>query len=314
MFSFFISRFKKTNSRFYIIITIICISLFTLSKILITNHFFLLKQNIKQINQNNNQNNNQNDIHNYNQDNNIIYVEPQEAFKEILFSGYFNNFNETDMKVRKCDNMEKCQEMYKNNLVEFNNDNKKELERLIKLCNEKINKYKSLYDITWKLCKTTKKLEEGMPHTHTDIIFLSDSFFRTNNDESKMITLIHEKLHVYQRKYKEKTEELYNKYNFSKVEKKKINLRRTNPDLDSYDYNYNGVLIYSEYKDNARSLRDVDTKFISIESKTNKEKKEIEELAKNGYQNEHPNEIFASIISEKIVNNNLNEKLSDYIK
>ncbi len=29
------------------------------------------------------------------------------------------------MKVRKCDNMEKCQEMYKNNLVEFNNDNKK---------------------------------------------------------------------------------------------------------------------------------------------------------------------------------------------
>lgn len=301
-------NFKLTKN---IVILILLIILGTFSKIFITNSLYLKKiENQKQIDLQESKK-----IENMDYEiNKIIYVNPENAFEEIKNSGYINKFSQKDMEVRKCDNKKLCEKLYQNNLIHFSYDDKRDLQKLIKLCNEKLIKYKNLYNVPWKLCKTTRKLEEGMPHTHTDIIFLSDSFFRTNNDESKMITLIHEKLHVYQRKYKQKTEELYNKYNFSKVEKKNINLRRTNPDLDSYDYNYNGVLIYSEYKDNAKSLRDVDTKFISIESKTNKEKKEIEELAKNGYQNEHPNEIFASIISEKIVNNNLNDKLSDYIK
>ena len=174
-------------------------------------------------------------------------------------------------------------------------------------------KYKSLYNIPWKLCKITTKLEDGMPHTHTDIIFLSNNFFRKNNDNGKIITLIHEKLHIYQRLYKDKTSKLYNNFNFSKVPKKNINLRRTNPDLDSFDYNYKDVLIYSEYQDDAKTLSDVDTKFITIETDKNKEIREIQNLAKEGYQNEHPNEIFASMISDKIVNNKLEKVFINYI-
>ena len=243
----------------------------------------------------------------------IIYISPEKAYKKIIKSGYLNKLNKKDMEIRKCNNLIKCKELYKNNLIEFDIKEKKELERLIILCNNKLEKYGGLYNVPWKLCKFTKKIEEGMPHTHNDIIFLSHIFF-TRSDNSKITTLIHEKLHVYQRMNKKKTLELYNQYSFSKVYKKHNNLRRNNPDLDSYDYNYNGVLIYSEYKENAKNLRDVNTKLISSNIDKNKEKKDIEELETLGYQNEHPNEIFASLISDKIVKDVLNEKLTNYIK
>ena len=298
------------------ILLIIVISLYTIYKIFITTNLYIKKNKQLQKQELEKQEIEEQELKKFNDENNlnkIIYVDPTEAFIQILNSGYLKQFNDKDMEIRKCYNYKSCEKLYENNLIKFNNDNKKELQRLIKLCNEKLIKYKSLYNIPWKLCKTTTKLEEGMPHTHTDIIFLSETFFKKLNDNSKIVTLIHEKLHVYQRIYKEKTQKLYNNFNFSKVPKKKINLRRTNPDLDSFDYNYNGVLIYSEYQDDAKSLTDVDTKLISIETNKNKEIREIENLAKQGYQNEHPNEIFASMISDKISKDELNPIFINYI-
>jgi hypothetical protein len=293
---------NKLFNRFYtkIIIVIIIITLYSFAKIFLLNNNRLNDNEIL-------------DNTNLNNKNNIIFVNPEEAYNKIINSNYLKNFTQKDMEVRKCNNYKKCKMLYKNNLVKFSDIQKKELNRLIEICNNKLIKYKSLYDITWKLCKTTMKLEDGMPHTHADIIFISDSFFNNNNDNMKIITLIHEKIHVYQRKYKEKTNILYNSFNFNKEPKKKINLRRSNPDLDSFDYNYNGVLFYSEFKDDAKKLTDVNTKFISIQSKKNKEINEIKKIANNGYQNEHPNEIFASIISDKIFHNELNDTLSSYI-
>ena len=299
-------NFKLTKN---VVILILLIILGTFSKIFITNSLYLKKiENQKQIDLQESKK-----IENMDYEiNKIIYVNPENAFEEIKNSGYINKFSQKDMEVRKCDNKKLCEKLYQNNLIHFSYDDKRDLQKLIKLCNEKLIKYKNLYNVPWKLCKTTRKLEEGMPHTHTDIIFLSDSFFRSN-EKSKIITLIHEKLHIYQRIRKEKTTKLYNNFNFSKTPKKNINLRRTNPDLDSFDYNYNGVLIYSEFQDDAKSLSDVDTKLISIEKNKNKEIREIQNLAKNGYQNEHPNEIFASIISEQIVNNNIDKIFVNYI-
>tara|TARA_Y100000389_G_scaffold56041_1_gene51954 strand:+ start:465 stop:1391 length:927 start_codon:yes stop_codon:yes gene_type:complete len=299
-------NFKLTKN---IVILILLIILGTFSKIFITNSLYLKKiENQKQIDLQESKK-----IENMDYEiNKIIYVNPENAFEEIKNSGYINKFSQKDMEVRKCDNKKLCEKLYQNNLIHFSYDDKRDLQKLIKLCNEKLIKHKNLYNVPWKLCKTTRKLEEGMPHTHTDIIFLSDSFFRSN-EKSKIITLIHEKLHIYQRIKKEKTTKLYNNFNFSKTPKKNINLRRTNPDLDSFDYNYNGVLIYSEFQDDAKSLSDVDTKLISIEKNKNKEIREIQNLAKKGYQNEHPNEIFASIISEQIVNDNIDKIFVNYI-
>ena len=305
----FNSNFKLSKKKIFFILII---SLYTFHKIFITTRLYKIrnderKKKIQKHELETQQINNDNHL------NKIIYVSPDDAFTQIINSGYLKQFNDKDMEIRDCNNYKSCKKLYKNNLIEFNDSNKDELRRLIKLCNEKLMKYKSLYNIPWKLCKTTTKLEDGMPHTHTDIIFLSETFFKKQNDNSKIVTLIHEKLHVYQRIYKEKTQKLYSNFNFSKVPKKNINLRRTNPDLDSFDYNYNGVLIYSEYQDDAKKLSDVDTKFISLETNKNKEIRQIENLAKQGYQNEHPNEIFASIISDKIAANELDKIFINYI-
>jgi len=295
-----ISRIFNKNNILFIILFI---SIITISRLFISNYFLY----IKQLNSNTNIDQTLKSL-------NITLLTPKQSFKIIKDSKYLNKMNDKDMKVRKCYNIIKCEEMYKNNLVDFSYQDKLILIKLIKLTNDKLKNYKSLNKIQWKFAKTTTKIEEGMPHTHLDTIFLSEDFFKTrNSDSTNIITLIHEKLHVYQRVHKQKTYELYNDYNFSRVTQKNINLRRANPDLDSFDYNYKGNIFFSEYTDDAKSLKDVQTKILSVDNENYQEKKEIENLAIQGFQNEHPNEIFASIISKKIVNNNLNERFTKYI-
>ena len=65
-------------------------------------------------------------------------------------------------------------------------------------------------NINWVFAKTQnvdkKEYEEGLPHTRENIIFLSDNVLKY--DENSLITtLIHEKIHIYQRY----NEELFNK-------------------------------------------------------------------------------------------------------
>lgn len=295
-----ISRIFNKNNILFIILFI---SIITISRLFISNYFLY----IKQLNSNTNVDQTLKSL-------NITLLTPKQSFKIIKDSKYLNKMNDKDMKVRKCYNIIKCEEMYKNNLVDFSYQDKLILIKLIKLTNDKLKNYKSLNEIPWKFAKTTTKIEEGMPHTHSDTIFLSEDFFKTrNSDSTNIITLIHEKLHIYQRVHKQKTFELYNDYNFSRVTQKNINLRRANPDLDSFDYNYKGNIFFSEYTDDAKSLKDVQTKILSVDNENYQEKKEIENLAIQGFQNEHPNEIFASIISKKIVNNDLNERFTKYI-
>ena len=88
----------------------------------------------------------------------------------------------------------------------------------------------------WKFALIGDIYEEGIPHTRTDIIFLSPKIF--NYNETDLITiLIHESIHIYQR---------YNKTEMNKYLKDKgysVSRRRdsepfirANPDLDEYIY------------------------------------------------------------------------------
>ena len=43
--------------------------------------------------------------------------------------------------------------------------------------------------------------ENGLPHTRGDIIILNKNKFMINSDIKNMKTLIHEQVHVYQKKY-----------------------------------------------------------------------------------------------------------------
>lgn len=75
--------------------------------------------------------------------------------------------------------------------------------------------------------------EEGMPHTRTNTIFLSDAALKRD----LVRTLIHEKVHVYQRAYPEEMAQILERRGFRRWKMRMGEPRvRANPDLDPYIY------------------------------------------------------------------------------
>ena len=229
-------------------------------------------------------------------ENNIIFVNPNEAYNKIIKNRYIDSFNKIDMKVRNCKSIEDCKTLYKKNVILFTEQEKSKLSKFVNESNEKIKLFKNLYNIPWKFARVTNKIDNGLPHTHGDTIYLSDKFF--NNPSIN--TLIHEKIHIYQKKYPEKTDKLYKLYNYEKLERFNNGKRRANPDLNHFDYKHNDKVVYSEYNNNASDLSDI--KLINSNGDSN--------------VNEHPDEYFAYLLTDKIIKKSFNEndiELINYI-
>lgn len=130
--------------------------------------------------------------------------------------------------------------------------------------------------IAWKFALST--CEEGLPHTREDIIFLSPSVLKGDI----VSILIHEKVHVYQRKYLKEFRNSLIANGYTIVDER-INypLARSNPDLDKYVYaNKNGNIMIMLYTNNKPdSITDV--------------------VKRDGY--EHPFEEIAYEIGDKFV-------------
>lgn len=234
----------------------------------------------------------------------VEYITKKEGYFIIDKSNYFKTFNENDFKVRNCNSEKHCKTIYKKNLTEFTDAEKKHLRKLINKTNNFLKPYPSLFNIPWKFCKIKPDLENGFPHTHDSVIFLSKYFFKQEYIK-KIDTLIHEKIHIFQRLYPQKTQQLYKNMGFNKnnTDTKK---RRANPDLDEFNYDYKGNEFYYEYTNNPKNINDVNTFY-------SKNKDEIIETF--GLNNEHPNEIFAYLISKKIISNELDDsQIINYIK
>lgn len=262
----------------------------------------------------------------------ISFLNKSEAFEKILNANYFEKFNDLDFKLRNCENLRECHELYKRNLANFTLRERGILKSLTRILNNELEKRNllSLRIIPWVFAKTLS-IEAGMPHTHQDTIFLPQSFFSNNENEFvKLRTLLHEKLHIYQRKYPQKTKDYYNTLGFTQISPpKQLNSRkRINPDLDHFDYNFQGITFYTEYKTDAKSIKDVNIVMKTEVPKTptnaqtppqapydadgdldsiadpeeNSAKLYLTKLQDKGYQIEHPNEIFASKIADDIIN------------
>jgi len=227
----------------------------------------------------------------------INYISKKEGYFIIDKSNYFKTFTENDFKVRNCNSEKHCKTIYKNNLTEFTIPEKKHLAKLVEKSNKLLKPYTSLYNIPWKFCKINPDIENGFPHTHDSVVFLSKYFFK-RPFTSKIETLIHEKIHLFQRLYVDKTDELYKKLGFNK-NNTNTQKRRANPDLDEYNYDYKGNEFYYEYNENPDNINDV-SNFYS------KNKEEL--VNKFGVEHEHPHEIFAYLISRKIISKELNDR------
>lgn len=89
--------------------------------------------------------------------------------------------------------------------------------------------------IPWKIAITQgRKYENGYPHTRMDVILIDESSI---NDPDFVATLLHEKVHIYQRKYSEDVYEWLAKTGYKRsVLRSSYPLARANPDLDQWVY------------------------------------------------------------------------------
>ena len=90
--------------------------------------------------------------------------------------------------------------------------------------------------IPWVFALTKEnEYEDGLPHTRTNIIFLS-----TNVDQTplKLVSiLIHEKIHIYQRLYPEETMNFLAVHGYYRWKQRfGVPRIRSNPDLDPWIY------------------------------------------------------------------------------
>jgi hypothetical protein len=106
-----------------------------------------------------------------------------------------------------------------------------------------------ILNIPWRFAKTDgQAYEQGFPHTRSNIIFVATSF-SAMDDMTMTTTMIHEKIHVYQRMYPEIVKDYVRNTGFKRHGLRKLypNIR-ANPDLDEWVYSHDDKLCMYLYK------------------------------------------------------------------
>lgn len=235
---------------------------------------------------------------------NIQYVSNRYMKKIVNKSLYFKKLSRLDLIARKISSSEDYKTKYYSD-INFTNAEKSKLEKCIKKIDEKITKYKNLFNIDWKFAKISNHIELGYPHTLEDIIMLSPKFLETEEDQM-MITLLHEKIHIYQRKFPLETEELILnvlEYNIKSVNPDILELARNNPDINNLNYGKDDYVILQIY--NSFSPKNIaDSRVVKVINDDIQDyKPDTNENKSIHMQHEHPYEIMACYLPHIIYKN-----------
>jgi len=180
---------------------------------------------------------------------------------------YYKTFFNNDFFSRKIKNIDHYMNYIELSVTEFNNDEKNKIISCIDEVNTIFNNLyfewfdgKKANNILWKIgCIKGKLYEHGLPHTRGDIIVISKE--KVNNYTKKKLikTLIHEKIHIYQKIYPNDVNKYLIENKFYKIKKKDINDNiRANPDLDEWIYkDIKGNIYKAIYNDNPLSIEDI---------------------------------------------------------
>jgi hypothetical protein len=213
---------------------------------------------------------------------------------------YFTNMSKLDLQARN--STSDYFKEYIMQIKEFTDEEKSKLDLLVRKADTKLKSYTNISSIPWKIAKLCCNTENGFPHTIGDTIFLPENYLETSSHAYQLETLIHEKIHIYQRTFPIYTNLLITKFwKYSIVQTRdKIENARANPDLNNIVYTRNPLsksYCYSMYTSNPKSLSD---SFLTPQCR---EQKDIYE---------HPFEQMAYMIAN-IVTADTIEKTDDYI-
>ena len=177
---------------------------------------------------------------------------------------------------------------------ELNETQKERLKRIIYEIDTLLVSYPHSYSyfspqkcskLKWNIGYTEgRNYEGGLPHTRGDVIMLTNHVL-DQNDEDLKGTLLHEKIHIYQKRYKEDTEKYIEEKKYRKWKRREMNDKiRANPDTDDYIYmNSKGEICKTVYNENPKDLEDTKT------------------YPKNSQESEHPLENMAISLENHIL-------------
>lgn len=223
--------------------------------------------------------------------NDVIFLTFDEtsAFLERDEDGYVRSMSAADLYARKVQNAREYVDSIKKCCISYTDAEKVKIKRCVKKADEFLRTYvyknklncADLVSIKWKFALTYKnnvnEYEEGLPHTRSDIIFLSKYSINKdiaddNNDQTLVNTLIHEKVHIYQRYNKQKMEDLVRHMGYSKISVKLsddiLRRKRSNPDITDDIYHNsatNKEMIFTYKSETPSGINDTDTNSFAME-------------------------------------------------
>ena len=275
---------------------------------------------------------------------NYVYLlEPYSNIKSLYNSQHLSRYlknidrNQYSNKVPSVDlnkhTARDFKSMYINSLEDVSNKYKKMLDfyiNKIKIIFVK-NGLNNLNKFRWKFIQSINNLEDSMPYTIDDKIVFSkkqldkelNNFLGGNIDKRFIETLIHEQIHVIQRQNQRKFNSHYKKiYGFllSKVPVEKIPKKiktkyMTNPDsnFDFWIYKINDRDYYPILQKTEFGYEDIGY------SVSGNEIIDLLDVKTNmGFRYDvsfyHPNEIFACVLANQIINYRLESKYSNFMR
>ena len=178
-------------------------------------------------------------------------------------SMYFENMNNKDVAYRECISLSDCKIKYLESVREPTLKENKTIRELTAELDSMLRPYFKLYNIPWKFLMF-EGTENNFPHTHADIIMLPMLILTSSRDQL-LRTLVHEKVHIYQRLHPLETNRFITKhwrFTISSLQyssEHKLKMFRSNPDINKIIYkDDNAKSILSVYKHDSKSLRDLE--------------------------------------------------------
>ena len=313
-------------------------------------------------NENNYNNKNQINIHNNNiklekemefTKNQIQFLSQEDSSDIFNKNSYLDTMNNINIKARHFSNLEETIQKYKTHSL--NNIIEEEKEAFFWFLQHLIIKgdilspfiYNQLFNKNVMIAKSNYWLEHNMPHTHKNVIILTQEWFSkiVAKEKDNLIlsalnnegaTFIHELLHIHQRYNIKRYEQLYYKWGFIKPKyihnsETFFRMNRCNPDGNDLDWiwNYkknNKYYMIGAIYNNENPSNILDVSYISRENTRSdrnvfnkkKKKKDILLYKNDGFteyfnifnNHYHPNEI-ASQYMEFYLNNILDGNNND---
>ena len=177
---------------------------------------------------------------------NSIYLSKNETAAFLIRDEdeYVSSMSMSDLHARKVKTHAEYREKLGPTSIEFAETEKVLVDECIDKANVFFKNLKSPYidnqlmnKLYWKFALTNHRdYEEGFPHTRQDVIFITPSLLEMSKD-TIITTIIHEKIHVYQRMYPELFRATLKTAGYVRLRERKTDpLARANPDIDEYIY------------------------------------------------------------------------------